>query len=121
MGVAAGIDDPENPIGTDPVAVINAVESVYSPDGVLVLVDMGSAILSTDMALELMDEDQARVVHVCAAPLVEGTMAACVSAAAGMSIEQVLSETHEAIIAKYETLNQADVLPFSGSQTSAEI
>lgn len=120
IAVAAGIDDPENPIGTDPIAVMTAVENVYSPDGVLILVDMGSAILSTDMALELMDEKQASVVKVCAAPLVEGAVVACVSAAAGMSMDQVLRETHEAIIAKYETLNQADFLPFSSTQVNSE-
>ncbi|CAG9000776.1 MAG: hypothetical protein CENE_02783 [Candidatus Celerinatantimonas neptuna] len=121
MAVAAGIDDPENPIGTDPIAVMNAIEAVYSPDGVLVLVDMGSAILSTDMALELLDDDKANAVKVCAAPLVEGTMVAGVSAASGLSLEQVLHETHRAIIAKYETLEQTSALPLAtGTDTDPQ-
>ncbi|MDG3087852.1 dihydroxyacetone kinase phosphoryl donor subunit DhaM [Vibrio hannami] len=113
MAIAAGIDDPDNPIGTDPIAVMSAIEEVFTPEGVLVLVDMGSAILNTDMALELIDPDMAESVHVCAAPLIEGTMAAAVSAAGGMPMEEVLKETHSAIFAKYETLEQSDALPVS--------
>ena len=37
-----------------------AIESVYSEDGVLVLMDLGSAVLSAETALELLDEDEAR-------------------------------------------------------------
>ncbi|WP_375753667.1 dihydroxyacetone kinase phosphoryl donor subunit DhaM [Vibrio sp. HN007] len=120
MAIAAGIDDPDNPIGTDPIAVMSAIEEVYSPDGVLVLVDMGSAILSTDMALELIDPEMAESVHVCAAPLIEGAMAAAVSAAGGMSLKEVLSETHSAIFAKYETLEQLDALPASKNTKESE-
>ncbi len=58
LAIAAGIDDPQNPIGTDAIAIMSAIESVWSPDGVLVLMDMGSALLSTEMALELLSEEQ---------------------------------------------------------------
>ncbi|WP_299017450.1 phosphoenolpyruvate--protein phosphotransferase [uncultured Photobacterium sp.] len=111
IAVAAGVDDPENPIGTDAVAVMMAIEDVYSPDGVLVLVDMGSAILSTDTALELLDSELAANVHVCAAPLIEGTMSACVAAAAGMPLEEVIDEAHSALCAKYQLLEQGSMLP----------
>ena len=57
--IAAGINDPENPIGTDTIAIIDAIEKVYCDDGVLLMVDMGSAILSAEMALEMIDPDQA--------------------------------------------------------------
>lgn len=40
LAIAAGIDDPQNPIGTDAIAIMSAIESVWSPDGVLVLMDM---------------------------------------------------------------------------------
>ncbi|MGF1869189.1 phosphoenolpyruvate--protein phosphotransferase [Photobacterium indicum] len=111
IAVAAGVDDPENPIGTDAIAIMMAIEEVYSPKGVLVLVDMGSAILSTDMALELMGSEQATNVHICAAPLIEGAMSASVAAAAGMSLEEVTNEAHNALLAKYQLLNQSAKLP----------
>ena len=43
---AGGVDDAEHPFGTDVSKIISAIESVYSNHGVLVLMDMGSAILS---------------------------------------------------------------------------
>ena len=52
MATAGGIEDPEQPIGTDPMKVLAAIESVFSEDGVLVLMDLGSALLSAEMALE---------------------------------------------------------------------
>ncbi|MCG7584841.1 phosphoenolpyruvate--protein phosphotransferase [Photobacterium sp. OFAV2-7] len=120
IAVAAGVDDPDNPIGTDAIAVMMAIEEVYTPQGVLVLVDMGSAILSTDTALELLDSEQAANVHVCAAPLIEGCMSACVAAAAGMSLEEVSSEAHNALVAKYTLLEQTAHLPGKGGEQSGE-
>ena len=43
LATAGGIDDPDQPIGTDPMKVLAAIESVYGDDGVLVLMDLGSA------------------------------------------------------------------------------
>ncbi|MCW2474844.1 dihydroxyacetone kinase phosphoryl donor subunit DhaM [Candidatus Symbiopectobacterium sp. NZEC151] len=110
FAVAAGIDDPDNPIGTDPIAVMTAIQEVQDEGDVLVMVDMGSAILSTDLALELLGEAYATRVHVCAAPLVEGTIAAAVVAASGGDIRQVMAEAHQALAAKYHQLNQDDKL-----------
>ena len=45
LAIAAGIDDPENPIGTDPIKVMEAIESVADTDHVLVMMDIGSALL----------------------------------------------------------------------------
>ncbi len=50
IAAAGGIDDPDNPIGTDPMRVMAAIESVDSGDGVVVLMDLGSALLSAEMA-----------------------------------------------------------------------
>ena len=121
IAVAAGVDDPDNPIGTDAIAVMTAIEDVYSPQGVLVLVDMGSAILSTDTALELIDSEQAANVHVCAAPLIEGAMSACVAAAAGMSLEEVINEAHSALVAKYTLLDQSTKLPGTGGAQESSL
>ena len=51
LAAAGGSDDPQNPIGTDAFRVQHAIESVYSEDGVLVLMDLGSAVLSAETAL----------------------------------------------------------------------
>ncbi len=60
-----------------------------SPDGVLVLLDLGSAALSLDLALEELESaDRARV-HVSEAPLVEGAVLAAVQASVGASLAEV--------------------------------
>ncbi|MEC5320288.1 dihydroxyacetone kinase phosphoryl donor subunit DhaM [Brenneria populi subsp. brevivirga] len=110
FAVAAGIEDAENPIGTDPVAVMTAIQDVFDDAGVLVMVDMGSALLSADMALDLLGATAAARVEVCAAPLVEGTVAAAVAAASGQDIGRVMDEAHQALCAKYVYLGQQNRL-----------
>ena len=107
LAFAAGIDDPENPIGTDAIAVMEAIEEVIDKQGVVVLMDLGSALLSTEMALELLDDYTREKVTLVASPIVEGTIAASVAAAAGLSIEAVVAEASNALDAKREHLGVA--------------
>ena len=60
LETAGGLDTPDHPIGTDAVLVMQAVDRAWSDDGVLVLMDLGSAVLSAEMALDLMPEESAR-------------------------------------------------------------
>jgi phosphocarrier protein FPr len=114
IAATGGIDDPENPIGTDPLKVYEAIEAVYNEAGVLVLMDLGSALLSAEMALDFLAPEQRTNVHLCAAPLVEGTMAAAVQASTGAAIEQVRQEAQSALAAKIGQL-QSDAAPETGS------
>jgi len=107
IAVAGGIEDPDNPIGTDPIRVQEAIESVYSDDGVVVLMDLGSALLSAEMALEFLTAEQQANIRLCEAPLVEGAMAAAVQATASTDIEAVLAEARTALAAKAAQLQQA--------------
>ncbi|MBD2210288.1 phosphoenolpyruvate--protein phosphotransferase [Nostoc linckia FACHB-104] len=100
LAIAAGIDDPENPLGTDPMQVYEAIASVFSDGGVLVLMDLGSALMSAEMALEFLSPEQREKVHLCEAPLVEGAIAAVVAASLGHNIQQVLAEARSALVAK---------------------
>lgn len=104
LAVAAGIDDPDHPIGTDPIKVMEAIEAVADTDHVLVMMDMGSALLSAETALDLLDPAIAEKVRLCAAPLVEGTLAATVSAAAGADIDTVIDVAMNALTAKQAQL-----------------
>ena len=47
---AGGMADPPGEIGTDMVVVMEAIERAKSPDGVIVLMDLGSAVMSAEMA-----------------------------------------------------------------------
>jgi len=100
IAIAAGMDDPENPLGTNAMQVYQAIASVYADDGVLVLMDLGSALMSAETALEFLHPEQREKVYLCAAPLVEGTITAAVAAAAGKDIQQIIAEAQGALVAK---------------------
>ena len=82
--LAAGTEDGR--LGTNPDAVTAAVAAADRGDGVVVLPDLGSAVLSVKVALE--DSDPERHVLVDA-PFVEGAVAAAVTAAGGASVGEV--------------------------------
>lgn len=105
VAIAAGIDDPAHPFGTDVSKIQAALESVYSDDGVVVLMDLGSALLSTEMALEFLPQEQQENIKLCEAPLVEGALAAIIQASTGASLEQVLNEARTALNAKIAHLS----------------
>ncbi|MFZ0546653.1 MAG: phosphoenolpyruvate--protein phosphotransferase [Candidatus Promineifilaceae bacterium] len=108
IAAAGGIDDPEHPIGTDPMRVLSAIETVYSEDGVVVLMDLGSALMSAETAVEFLDPEQQSNVYLCAAPLVEGAVAAVVQAAVGGNVVQVMAEAKGALAAKLSLLGDGD-------------
>jgi multiphosphoryl transfer protein len=104
--VAAGAAD--GGLGTDATAVASAIEEVDGPDGVLLLLDLGSAVLSAEMAVELLPAKPDRRVRLSAAPLVEGLVAALVLAAAGADLDTVAVEAERALVAKQVHLGVQD-------------
>lgn len=87
IAAAGGVD--EETIGTNAEHIQQAIQEVYTPDGVLVLFDLGSALLSTQTAIELLPEEQQEQIKLCDAPLVEGAIVAAVEASIGRSLEEV--------------------------------
>ena len=88
--VAAGGTD-DGGIGTSFEAITAGIEELASADAVVVLCDLGSAYLTTDTALDFLDDDARARVHVSRAPLVEGTVAAAVAAQTGGDVDAVLA------------------------------
>jgi len=95
-------------LGTDAFAIVEAIESVYSPDGVVVLMDLGSAILSAETALELLPENMRPHIRICGAPLVEGAVAAGVRISLGDSLEAVCREAGQALDPKINQISGSD-------------
>ena len=95
---AGGIEE-EGVLGTDAERVRAAIERAMSPDGVLVLMDLGSALMSAEFAVEML-EGAAGPVKLSAAPLVEGTVAAAAAASGGASLEEVAAEARNALAMK---------------------
>ncbi|MEV8505017.1 phosphoenolpyruvate--protein phosphotransferase [Actinoplanes sp. NPDC051475] len=107
LAVAAGLD--ETTLGTDALQIMAALKKVDGPDGVVVLMDLGSAILSTELALDLLDDPTGRDrVTLSPAPIVEGLVAAAVAAASGASRAEVAAEAAAALQAKQRHLGEQD-------------
>ena len=105
---AAGIDDPDNPVGTDAVRIMQTLLEADNPDGILILVDLGSAILSAQTALDLLDDPAlAARCRISAAPLVEGAISAAVAASSGADLETVAREATQALAAKQASLGES--------------
>ncbi|MFU8841035.1 MAG: phosphoenolpyruvate--protein phosphotransferase [Nitriliruptoraceae bacterium] len=118
LALAGGIDDDEAPLGTDAVKVMAAIEEVDSEAGVLVLMDLGSAVLSAEMALDLLPPETAARVVLCEAPIVEGLIAAAVQASAGAPIDEVAAEARRGLDAKASHLG---VVAASPTTSAAEV
>lgn len=114
IAYAAGVGEGRLEFGTDATEIAEAIHSVDSPDGVMVLMDLGSAILSAELALELLPPEVAGRVRFCAAPLVEGAIAAGVQASLGSDLEAVCQEARQALLPK------AQQLEGEGAQLQAE-
>lgn len=108
--VAAGND---GRLGTDAVAVAAAIQRADAASGgtgVLVVTDLGSAILSAEMALELADDLTGEVL-LSLSPFVEGLVSAVVQAAMGKSLTDVEREAAVAGTAKAAQLGPTEDAP----------
>ncbi len=78
IATAGGTDD--GGFGTSYDKIQSAVKSVYSEDGVIILVDMGSAVMTAEMVIEALGYD-----NICPVdcPIAEGAIAASLSSLCG--------------------------------------
>ena len=90
--VAAG-GLPDGDYGTSFETISDAIVYADHGDGVLVIMDMGSAVMTAEMALEALDDVNAKLVD---CPMVEGAVAASVAAEGGLSLEEVKAAAEDA-------------------------
>ncbi|PZS34181.1 MAG: phosphoenolpyruvate--protein phosphotransferase [Pseudonocardiales bacterium] len=103
IAVAAGLD--AQTLGTDAVQIQQAIEQVDGPAGVVVLMDLGSAVLSAELAIDLLGDPTARDrVVLCPGPLVEGLVVAVVAASGGADRHEVAAEAASALMGKQSHL-----------------
>ncbi len=89
---AGGMED--GSIGTDAVRISEAIKKADSGDGVVILADLGSGIMSAETAIELLDGEGIDV-RMADAPIVEGAITAAVTAVCGSNIEQVITAAEQ--------------------------
>ncbi|NLM12284.1 MAG: PTS-dependent dihydroxyacetone kinase phosphotransferase subunit DhaM [Epulopiscium sp.] len=83
IAAAGGMAD--GGIGTDVEKIANAIQSVQSEDGVVILVDLGSAIMSSEMAIEMTGGN----VRIVDGPIVEGAIVGAVESVIGSDLDAV--------------------------------
>jgi len=87
--------NPEGGLGTNAAAIKAAIERVYTPAGVALLVDLGGAETNSEMAIELLPDDWQERVVICNAPIVEGAVMAATEAAGGSALAVVQATAEE--------------------------
>jgi dihydroxyacetone kinase phosphotransfer subunit len=93
--VAAG-GGPEGTLGTDGDRVLAGLRDVAHGAGGVVLMDLGSSVLSVRAALQELDAAESERIVVVDAPFVEGAIAAGVTASTGASRDEVAAAAEEA-------------------------
>lgn len=124
LRIAAGTID--GGLGTDATAVMAAIDEVDQGDGVAVFVDIGSALMSTELGIELYGKPSSDV-RILPAPFVEGIVAGVIRTVGGASIDEVAAEANQALRPKLAALGErADQppapppTPSSADESSAE-
>jgi len=121
IATAAGTGDESSPLGTNAEEIARAMEEAYSEDGVLVLMDMGSAVLSAEMALEFLPLEKRSKFLLSSAPIVEGAVSAAVQASLGGTLEQVQEEALGSLGNKAAQLSSPEETNTAQEQQRSEV
>ena len=84
---AGGMSD--GAIGTDASRILAAIVEADAGAGVVVMTDLGSAVLSASTAVELLDPAQAARIRLSRGPVVEGAIIAAIQASIGDDLAAV--------------------------------
>ena len=79
-------------IGTDTNDIKSAITEIFSDDGVMVFYDIGSALMSTEIAVECLPEYMRKKIYIMHAPIFEGSFIAAVNLSINKSVEETVIE-----------------------------
>lgn len=91
VAAAGGLED--GSFGTSYEKINAAINSVYTDDGVVILMDMGSAVMTTEMVIENMPNKKIQMID---CPLVEGAVVAAIASSSNQSMGEVINEAKNA-------------------------
>ena len=114
---AAGAGEDGSELGIDTTRVLEAIIAADNRAGTVVFMDLGSAILSTEMALDLAEPQIKERVLLSSAPFVEGAVTAAVASAAGAPREALVAEASRALAPKVAQLGATGDLGAATSWT----
>jgi dihydroxyacetone kinase phosphotransfer subunit len=89
VAIAAAGGTSEGALGTSVDKIIAALHEVDGPDGIIILLDLGSAVMATEMAVEAFGQAHRQRIVISPAPLVEGAVVAAVESSIGNSLQEV--------------------------------
>ncbi len=90
LAIAGGMED--GGFGTSYARIVAAIDAVYTEDGVVILMDAGSSILTVETILEEMPERRLRMAD---CPVVEGSVVAAIAAVCGANLDEVVQRAEE--------------------------
>lgn len=90
IAVAGGLED--GTFGTSYEKISAAIESVYSDEGVVILMDMGSAVMTTEMVIENMPNREIKMID---CPLVEGAVMAAIGSSSKQNMDEIIKAAME--------------------------
>ncbi len=90
IATAGGMED--GGFGTSYARIVAAIDTVYTDDGVVILMDAGSSILTVETILEEMPERRLRMAD---CPVVEGSVVAAIAAVCGAKLDEVVQRAEE--------------------------
>lgn len=117
VALAAGAD---GGLGTDATAVATAIAEVDRGDGVAILVDLGSALMSAELGIELYGQPDTDV-RILPAPFVEGLILAVIQASVGGSLDSVAREAAGAMAPKLAAIGVPEEAPAAPVAASPEV
>lgn len=79
--------------GSEPQIILDAIKKADMGDGVLIFVDLGSSIMNSEMALEML-EDTSKI-KIVDAPLVEGVISAVAGNFPDVTLEELIQISEE--------------------------
>ena len=107
VAIAVAGGTAEGGLGTSVDKILAALHQVDESDGILVLLDLGSAVMATEMAVEAFAHHSAPKVSISSAPLVEGAVIAAIEASVGNSLQEVAEAAANAsTLPKVKTQNR---------------
>ncbi|MBR4152987.1 MAG: PTS-dependent dihydroxyacetone kinase phosphotransferase subunit DhaM [Selenomonadaceae bacterium] len=91
LAAAGGMENGD--LGTSYDKILNAIDKVYSDDGVVILADMGSAVMTAEMVLEDIEYENIKILN---CPLVEGAILAAMESVEGRDLEDLAERVETA-------------------------
>lgn len=90
VSISASGGTKDGSIGTDIDIILEGINKVYSEDGVVILFDLGSALMNAEMALEFLSEDKNNKVKIIDTALVEGAITGAVEISMDKSLKEII-------------------------------